>query len=158
MYLLWTYQSSHSDNKSKKKANLKKFVVTVHANEMRIVMGKRGLKTFQDWMKDPPPARASLDNSVTNYFDLSSCDLELEDGVHTLDYQDLKNCDNPGDISQANLTVIDRVVTGLATLKLSDDRICELIYQSGILHGMQRIFNTCVQTEHRGERCLQIIG
>ena len=74
MYLIWTYQPSHSDDERKeKKANLKKFVETVHANEMRIVMWKRGLKTFQDWMRDPPTARVSLEISVAKYFDLSSC-------------------------------------------------------------------------------------
>ena len=159
MYLLWTYQSSHSDNKNQQKTvNHKEFAETVHANEMRIVMWKRALKPFQDWMRDPPPGRLILDNSVTKYFDLSSCVLELDDGVHTLDYQDMKNCENLGNISQANFTIIDGVVTGVATLKLPDDRICELVYQRGVLHGMQRIFNTCVQAEHRGERCLQIVG
>ena len=99
MYLLWTYKASHSDNESQeKKANLKKFVETVHAIEMRIVIVKRALKTFQDWMRNPPPARVSYENSVTKYFDLSSCDLELDDGVYTLGYQDLKNCDNLGNI------------------------------------------------------------
>jgi hypothetical protein len=75
---------------------------------MSIVMWKRGLKTFQDWMRDPP-ARVSLENSITKYFDLSSCGLELVDGVHPLDYQDLKNCDNLGNVSQANFSVIDGV-------------------------------------------------
>ena len=59
-------------------------------------------------MRDPHPENVRLEHCVTNYFDLSTCDLELDDGVHTLDYQDLKNCDNLGDIYQANFTVIFR--------------------------------------------------
>ena len=156
MYLLGTYLSNYGDEDAENEIEFVKPREIVHANEMRIVMWKRGLKTYQDWMSHPPVAR--LTNSDSRYFDLSSCDLGLGDGLYTLTNEDLGICDNIENVIVANITVLDTSVTGLASLKLSDGRICELVYQGGVLHGMQRIFNKCVQTKHRGEMCLQLVG
>ena len=156
IYLFWTYLPHSADDKTESEKELNKPREIVHANEMRIVMWKTGLQTFQDWMSHPPVARVT--NSNSRYFDLSSCDLGLEDGLYSLTNKDLRKCDKFENVIVANITVLDTSVTGLASLKLPDGRICELVYQGGVLHGMQRIFNKCVQTKHRGEMCLQLVG
>ena len=155
-YIVYKYCTISEDDK--KKVNV---VETVHPNEMRLMMWKMGLNTFQNWMKVPPSSRLktrSVEFENSQYFDMKTCNLLLEDGDHNLSSTDLQECESLKNVYKANITIINGFVAGLATLKLYDNRICHLVYKEGVMHGMQRFFVNCVHAKHRGEKCLQLVG
>ena len=157
VYLIWTYLSD-SVNETEDIEIGKRTVETVHANEMRMAMWIRGLKTHQHWMMFPPQIMNKPWKKRSSYFDMSSCSLGLKDGVHKVTRSDLQNCTGLEKVVNGTLTIASSEVSGVASLMLEDGKLCQFIYQGGLLQGMQRIFVNCMQTKYRGQWCLQVVG
>ena len=163
VYILWRWKQNSTSVEEKFETESKNHgdpIAPVHGNEMKMKMWLNGLKNTQAWMMNPPESGFILNDVHNRPFpvDIGSCDLQLSEGQNHLNFRHFKNCDYLGNIFSANLTIVEGKIEGEVRVELMDKRICDLIFRSGLLHGLQRVYRPCVLSYKRGEHCLQLVG